>query len=152
MFSKSEKDKVSIEHVLPQTPTKFYWRNMFRQYNEQEIKQMSGALGNLLPLSLSINIALQNDSFPDKQHAKSAGSGRRGYEDGSHSEIEVAKNEDWTARHIYERSQKLIEFLATRWDIPLSDEQKEQLVYIGFASEDREYVPELVEGTTVIVE
>lgn len=151
MFSKSEKDKVSIEHILPQTPTKFYWRNMFRQYSEQEIKLMSGAIGNLLPLSLSINIALQNDSFPDKKHARAAGSGRRGYEDGSHSEIEVAKNENWTAQSIYDRSKKLIDFLASRWDIPLTDEQKEKLICISFAAEDRDPMPELSEETPVII-
>lgn len=151
MFAKSEKEKVSIEHVLPQTPTKFYWRNMFRQYNEQEIKQMSGAIGNLLPLSLSINIALQNDSFPDKKHARDAGSGRRGYEDGSHSEIEVAKNGDWTARNIYDRSKKLVAFLSSRWDIPLTEEQKAKLIYIDFASEERDPIPELSEETPVII-
>ncbi|WKB36414.1 DUF1524 domain-containing protein [Terrilactibacillus sp. S3-3] len=25
-FTKVEKDKVSIEHILPQTPTKWYWK------------------------------------------------------------------------------------------------------------------------------
>ena len=50
MFSKVEKDKITIEHILPQTPTKWYWRNQFRHFNEEEIKILSASLGNLLPL------------------------------------------------------------------------------------------------------
>jgi hypothetical protein len=30
LFSQSEKEKVTIEHILPQTPSKWYWRNAFR--------------------------------------------------------------------------------------------------------------------------
>ena len=41
MFSKVEKDKITIEHILPQTPTKWYWRNQFRHFNEEEIKILS---------------------------------------------------------------------------------------------------------------
>lgn len=59
MFTKTEKDKVSIEHILPQTPTKYYWRNQFRQFDDEEIELLSCALGNLLPLSQSINSSLQ---------------------------------------------------------------------------------------------
>lgn len=150
MFSKSEKEKVSIEHILPQTPTKYYWRNMFRQYTDEEIKQMSGAIGNLLPLSLSINKALQNDSFPEKKQAKDGGIGRRGYEDGSHSEIEVAKNDDWSAQNIYKRSKKLIDFLKTRWNIALTDEQESNLIFVNFAAEERDPVPELPEETKIV--
>ena len=150
MFTKSEKDKVSIEHILPQKPTKYYWRNMFRQYSDSEITQLSCALGNLLPLSLSINIALQNDSFPDKKHAKPSANGRRGYEDGSHSEIEVAKNDDWSAQHIYARSKKLIDFLQSRWNITLTEDQEKKLIFVNFASEERDPIPELTEETSII--
>ena len=78
MFTKTEKDKVSIEHILPQTPSRFYWRNQFRQFSGEEIELLSCALGNLLPLSQSINSALQNDSFEDKKTSKKGG--RRGYQ------------------------------------------------------------------------
>lgn len=33
LFAKVEKDKVTVEHILPQTATKWYWRNQFRQYS-----------------------------------------------------------------------------------------------------------------------
>ena len=45
MFTKVEKDKVTIEHILPQAPSKWYWRNQFRQYSENEIKLLSASLG-----------------------------------------------------------------------------------------------------------
>ena len=50
-------------------------------------KQFSASLENLLPLSQSINSSLQNDGFPDKKNPSAAG--RRGYINGSHSEIFV---------------------------------------------------------------
>ena len=69
------KDKITVEHILPQTPSKLYWRNHFRQFTPEEIKTLSASLGNLLPLSQCINSSLQNDSFDDKK--------ARGYENGS---------------------------------------------------------------------
>ena len=88
---------------------------MFRQFKGTEIKRLSGALGNLLPLSQSVNSALQNDSFEDKKHSKNTG--RRGYENGSHSEIEVSKLQDWTAFEIYSRTEKLLVFMQERWNL-----------------------------------
>lgn len=58
-LTKVVKDKVTVEHILPQTPTKLYWRNNFRQFNPEEIKTLSASLGNMLPLSQSINSKLQ---------------------------------------------------------------------------------------------
>lgn len=135
LFTKREKDKVSIEHILPQTPSKFYWKNQFRQFRADEIEQLSGALGNLLPLSQSINSALQNDSFEDKKTSKD--SGRRGYQNGSHSEIEVAKEKDWTAEKIYKRSKKLLKFMEDRWQFRLTSQQRKDLIYVSFAVDKR---------------
>lgn len=143
LFTKTEKDKVSIEHILPQTPTKFYWQNRFRQFNGKEIELLSGALGNLLPLSQSVNSSLQNDSFKDKKHSKNGG--RRGYENGSHSEIEVAKETDWDAQRIYERSLHLLEFMGKRWEIQFTDENKEKLVYVSFVNDGRDIPEEITE-------
>lgn len=141
LFTKSEKDKVSIEHILPQTPSKYYWKNAFRQFDEDEIKLLSGALGNLLPLSQSINSSLQNDSFEDKKTSKS--SGRRGYENGSHSEIEISKESDWSADRIYNRSKQLLEFMERRWKFSMTKEQLDRLVYVSFAVDGREVPDEL---------
>lgn len=131
MFTKYEKAKVSIEHILPQTRTDD-WNNKFEQFSEAEINMLSGALGNLLPLSQSINSALQNDSFEDKKHSKE---GRRGYENGSHSEIEVSKVDDWNALEIYKRTIKLLNFMQERWDIHFNEEQLDKLIGISFVKE-----------------
>jgi uncharacterized protein with ParB-like and HNH nuclease domain len=141
LFAKVEKDKVTIEHILPQTPTKMYWRNQFRLYSEDEIKILSASLGNLLPLSQSINSSLQNDSFPDKKNPSAEG--RRGYVNGSHSEIEVAMKQDWTARNILNRGLELLEFMEARWQITLTKVQKMDLLHISFVNENRANVPEL---------
>ena len=141
LFTKAENDKVSIEHILPQTPSRWYWRNQFRQYSPEEIKTLSGSLGNLLPLAQSINSSLQNDSFPEK---KSPTSGkRRGYINGSHSEIEVSREENWSAQHILDRGMRLLDFMERRWDFPLTTEQKEQILHLDFLNEAREDIPEL---------
>lgn len=141
-FTKVEKDKVTIEHILPQTPTKWYWRNQFRQYSDDEIRMLSGSLGNLLPLSQSVNSALQNDSFEDKKVSKT--NGRRGYEDGSHSELEVSHESDWDAGRIFKRGIKMLKFMEERWDIRFKDEdQMTELLHISFVNDEREEVPEI---------
>lgn len=140
MFTKTEKDKVSIEHILPQTPSKYYWQNQYRQFTDEEVKMLAGALGNLLPLSQSVNSSLQNDSFYDKKTTKAR---RRGYENGCHSEIEVAKYNDWTAENIYTRSKKLLEFMENRWEFCFNNEQLDKLVYVNFAVDSRTVPEEL---------
>ncbi|MGX8852368.1 DUF4268 domain-containing protein [Amedibacillus sp. YH-ame10] len=142
MFTKTEKDKISIEHILPQTPNKYYWRNQFRQFNTNEIALLSCALGNLLPLSQSINSALQNDSFEDKKTSKSYG--RRGYQNGSHSEIEVSKEIDWSADRIYKRSKSLLRFMEERWQFSYTGEQIDKLIYVAFAVDQRK-IPEPIQ-------
>lgn len=148
LFTKVEKDKVTIEHILPQTPTKWYWRNQFRQYSDEEIKLLSSSLGNLLPLAQSINSSLQNDSFPDK---KNPTSGNRGYYKGSNSEIEVSIEEDWTANSIQNRGIKLLEFMEKRWRINLTDEDKSKLLHIKFVNENREELPELEKNEEIVI-
>lgn len=145
MFTKTEKDKISIEHILPQTPTKYYWRNQFRQFDDEEIELLSCALGNLLPLSQSINSSLQNDSFDDKKTSKY--SGRRGYQNGSHSEIEVSKEADWSADRIYQRSKALLGFMENRWQFSFTSEQIDELIYVTFAIDGRE-IPNPIDETT----
>ena len=143
MFTKTEKDKVSIEHILPQTPSKYYWRNQFRQFSAEEIELLSAALGNLLPLSRSINSALQNDSFEDKKTSKDGG--RRGYQNGSHSEIEVAQETDWTASSIYKRSKKLLEFMENRWKFSFTLQQMDKLIYVTWVNDGRKIPEPLLE-------
>ena len=70
LFVKSEKDKVSIEHIYPQTPTHKTWKENFKDYKKSQQIYFQGTLGNLLPLSQSINSSLQNDCFDDKKNPK----------------------------------------------------------------------------------
>jgi hypothetical protein len=136
LFSRVEKDKVTIEHILPQTPTKWYWQNTYRMYSNEEIKLLSGSLGNLVPLSQSINSSLQNDSFPDKKNPPTPGC--RGYINGSHSEIEVAQETDWAAENIWKRGLALLKFMETRWGIVFIEAQKSELLHIAFVNDGRE--------------
>ena len=139
-LTKVVKDQVSVEHILPQTPTKSYWRKQFQQFvsNEQEMKWLASSLGNLLPLSKSINSKLQNDSFDEKK--------KRGYCNGSHSEIEVSKEPDWDAEKIYERGIKLLQFMEERWNFKFAGkEQMDELLHISFIHDNREILSELDE-------
>lgn len=70
LFVKGEKDKVSIEHIYPQTPDNECWEKSFKSFKKQEKQFLQGTLGNLLLLSQSINSSLQNDCFNDKKKAK----------------------------------------------------------------------------------
>lgn len=137
-LTKVVKDKITVEHILPQTPTKLYWRNNFRQFTPEEIKTLSASLGNMLPLSQSINSKLQNDSFDDKK--------ARGYSNGCHCEIEISKEDSWDAKHIYDRGMKLLSFMESRWDFKFEDtKQKEDLLHISFVNDGRDIPPEITE-------
>lgn len=150
LFTKTEKDRLTIEHILPQTPSKWYWRNQYREYRDEEIKILSSSLGNLLPLAQSKNSSLQNDSFDDKKISNS--DGVKGYGNGSHSEIEVSKEDDWTDKHIYNRGLKLLSFMEERWMFKFaSNEQKSELLHIDFIFEEKEVVPEIPEFTEIKV-
>ena len=150
LFTKTEKDRLTIEHILPQTPSKWYWRNQYREYSDEEIKILSSSLGNLLPLAQSKNSSLQNDSFDDKKTSNS--DGIKGYGNGSHSEIEVSNEDDWTGKHIYNRGLKLLSFMEERWMFKFaSNEQKSELLHIDFIFEEREVVPEILEFTEIKV-
>jgi uncharacterized protein with ParB-like and HNH nuclease domain len=129
---KTPKDKVSIEHVCPQTPTE-NWKKYFANLDEKEYHLYNGSIGNLLLLSMSINASLQNDDFDDKKKPKINDAGekiRNGYSDGSHSEIEVSQEDDWTPEKIEERGLKLLKFMEDRWRFEFKDEQaKKDLLF-----------------------
>lgn len=147
LISKQEKDKVSIEHILPQTPSKSYWANLFKHYNDTEIKILSSSLGNLILLSQSINSSLQNDSFDNKVYAKN--SSRRGYYNGSNSEIEVAQEKVWNAQAIRRKGMKYLNFMENRWQIQLTDQQKIDLLQLDFVSQERENQSEIQDSDEV---
>jgi hypothetical protein len=127
LFVKNEKDKISIEHIFPQTPTD-YWKQALANVAKDQWHLYGGAIGNLLLLSSSINSSLQNDSYPDKLKPKINENGetiRKGYADGSHSEIEVAlkHNASWDNNSINARGITLLNFLEQRWGIRFKDQE-----------------------------
>lgn len=135
---KTPKDKISIEHIFPQTPTD-KWKNIFSDVVEDDYCYYSGSVGNLLLLSMSINSSLQNDTFDEKKHPKIGDSGekiRNGYSDGSHSEIEVSKHDEWNTTKIEDRGLQLLNFMEKRWDIKFKDEEdKEMLLFLDTKDE-----------------
>lgn len=140
LFIKGEKDKISIEHIYPQTPDNKCWKQSFKGYKKAEISFFQGTLGNLLPLSQSINSSLQNDCFVDKknpQYNERKEKIRQGYSDGSHSEIEVSTYEEWNPDNILERGLNLIEFMEKRWNLKFEDDySKTELLFLEFMLPD----------------
>ena len=133
---KKEKDKISIEHIYPQTDTEPEWVDAFSGVSEKNKKYYKASLGNLLLLSASINSSLQNDSFHDKKKPKfktSCERIRNGYSDGSHSEIEVARKADWKPEQIEARGLKLLSFMEERWGFKFKDDlDKKSLLFLDF--------------------
>jgi uncharacterized protein with ParB-like and HNH nuclease domain len=130
---KTDKDKISIEHIYPQTETS-EWAKLFKGINKKTRTAYSGSLGNLLLLSQAINSALQNDAFQVKKTAKIASNGqklRHGYYDGSHSEIEVAQYAQWGPEQIRERGATLLKFMESRWGLLLRDDDRDRLLFLG---------------------
>jgi hypothetical protein len=136
LFVKSEKDKVSIEHIYPQTPDNKCWKDDFKGYKKSQQVFFQGTLGNLLPLSLSINSSIQNDCFNDKKNPKFNDRKekiRQGYLDGSHSEIEVSAYDKWNPDNILDRGYKLLEFMENRWGLKFeTDDAKAELLFLAF--------------------
>lgn len=124
-------DKVSVEHVYPQTPT-VECEQAFMAVPTEMRSRYNSTLGNLLLLSMSINASLQNDSFASKKKPKfdDGKKVRNGYADGSHSEIEVAQNDDWGPGEIRARGTKILRFMESRWGFQFRDADREKLLFL----------------------
>ncbi len=131
---KTPKDKISIEHIYPQSDTA-PWKPAFKGIRKRDRECYRNSLGNLLLLSSAINSSLQNDAFVEKKKPKRNRDGsklRNGYADGSHSEIEVSHYEDWGPDEIRERGIRLLRFMEKRWNIRFADGRaREDLLFIG---------------------
>ena len=74
---------------------------------------------------------------------------KRGYSNGSHSEIEVSKETERNADKIYERGMKLLHFMEERWNFHFASEnQMENLLHIGFVKDGRPVPEEITEEKT----
>ncbi len=149
---KTKKDKISIEHIFPQTTkedkedkedkkNKDTWKKLFEDVDKENYPRYRNSIGNLLLLSMSINSSLQNNNFADKKKPKYKNDKkiRNGYSDGSHSEIEVANwgEKGWTPEYIEGRGLKLLGFMEERWGIKFKDEKtKKELLFLVAENED----------------
>ncbi len=133
---KTAKDKISIEHIFPQSETGA-WKLAFKGIRKRDRAAYCNSLGNLLLLSSAINASLQNDSFAEKKKTKFKADGtklRNGYSDGSHSEIEVCYSDEWGPDQIRERGVRLLKFMENRWNISFVDDRtRDSLLFIGTA-------------------
>ncbi len=136
LFIRNERDKVSIEHIFPQSETRDCWKKAFKGYSKKQKHTLKNSLGNLIPLSSSINSSLQDHCFIDKKNGvvdANPAKARNGYSNGSYSEIEVTNYEDWNANTIKERGLKLLDFMEDRWQFKLgSKKDKLILLHIEF--------------------
>lgn len=123
-------DKVSIEHVFPQSESSDYWLNIFKKYDLQQRNKFRGTLGNLIPLSLDINRKLQDDNFEEKKAR---------YKIGSYSEMEVSNYVNgnnisiWDDNAILLRGMELVSFLEKRWEVKFkNDEDRKKFLGLDF--------------------
>lgn len=124
LFERNQDGKISIEHIYPQSPTEEYWTSRFTTDAD---RALTHSLGNLLLLSKSKNSELQNGSFDkkkltvrDENHVIS----HNGYDNGSYSELEVARSEEWTPDAIVERGTNMLKFLQQHWGLDEFSEEE----------------------------
>lgn len=97
----------SIEHILPQVPSKPYWSRIIKGLKDSEVKKFIHSLGNLLLISSEKNSSLRNSEYPVKIEQ---------YKIGSYSENNLAKhNNEWTLDAIKARENSLFQFINKRW-------------------------------------
>lgn len=111
----------TIEHILPETPKdKYnYWATAFGNYisNPEAMKVLTHSLGNLLPLNRGYNASLSNADFYTKCNDDI--NKRFAYKNGNRSTIEIERTyPHWTATAIYDRLNKMAQFLFDEWIKP----------------------------------
>ena len=129
-FSKRTKED-TIEHIYPQSATDMYWKDRFGHLKPTEKRVYLNSLGNLLLLSRSKNSKLQNYDFEKKKCLKNKDGKDIGYYNGSYSEIEVSKQNEWTTETIKERGLSMLQFMEERWKFKFKDWEieKEEILF-----------------------
>lgn len=111
-------DYRTIRHIYPQKAKDSYWKERFNDYSVKHRNALRHSLGNLLAVSHPKNSSLSNLPFPVKRDGRNK---IPGYRQGSYSEIEVAREDDWTPEKILLRGLKLLNFMESRWKLQLGD-------------------------------
>jgi len=109
-----EINKDSFEHIFPQNSERACWSEL-NSLGKEEKHNVLHSLGNLVLLSKSHNSKLGNKCFTDKKEVFSIA---------SFSTIEISKNEYWTEESILNRENKILKFMANRWNLLLTDENE----------------------------
>lgn len=115
---RQEFTNVSIEHILPQTPsTESGWLDIFPDTELREA--WTQKLANLVPLHIRKNPAASNFDFDTKKNVYFAGS------DGTASPFvltqEVRSLPAWTPEVLENRQQKLLDIFSRHWSLQLTE-------------------------------
>lgn len=96
-------ENLSIEHLMPQTPTK-YWMDASGLYDREEYERYLNMIGNLTLASKKDNSKMRNDVWEYKKQI---------LQTTSHLKLNelVLKNKNWTKADIEERTDYLIDRL-----------------------------------------
>lgn len=129
-FNKRKKEE-TIEHIYPQSATDIYWKDRFGHLKSTEKRVYLNSLGNLLLLNRSKNSKLQNYDFDKKKCMLGKDGKEIGYYNGSYSEIEVAKQKEWTPEEIKKRGLLMLQFMEERWKFSFDawDIAKEEILF-----------------------
>jgi uncharacterized protein with ParB-like and HNH nuclease domain len=98
--------EITVEHILPRTPTDWYWLSRF---NEDKRLKWTNKLGNLVLLNSRKNSQAGNKPFPQKV--------KDYFEKKSDFDItnELKTHQDWTLKELKERHEKLTEEAIKIW-------------------------------------
>lgn len=116
---KQEFSNVSIEHILPQTPSvESGWLDIFPDTEKRE--EWAQRLANLVPLHIRKNPAASNFDFDTKKKVYFAGN------DGTASPFvltqEVRSLPAWTPEVLEDRQQKLVDIFSRHWELQLTEQ------------------------------
>lgn len=116
---RQEFSHVSIEHILPQTPSvESGWLDIFPDTENRE--EWTQRLANLVPLHIRKNPAASNFDFDTKKNVYFAGN------DGTASPFvltqEVRSLPAWTPEVLEDRQQKLVDIFSRHWELQLTEQ------------------------------
>jgi len=138
VLKKDKKD--TIEHILPQDPSREYWK---QRWGQDKIQLYLNDIGNLT-LTFD-NSVYGNKSFPDKKGEP----GKRNCYATSNlfQEKRLAQYADWTEKELLERRDKIINWAKDRWKVVFSLEEQQLLERAAVQEDDdEEPTPEDQEG------
>lgn len=113
-IAKYDYDKITIEHVLPQTVTKgSEWDRVWEK--EEDRKMWLNKIGNLIPLSRQKNSQAQNYEFKKKKEKYF--STNNGGVSSFALATQVLQEEEWTPSIVKERQKELITAYKKGWEL-----------------------------------